>query len=137
MGPEPVPASDTAVDLTADLARLRELIAEAPITEARTFVKGLEQRWPESAEVQHFARVLAPPVVRTVSGAKYRARDLSPEFDWLRKHADTYPGCWLALQGGRLLGANRELKALLAEIHGLPESESAFLHFQPPSKEPS
>jgi hypothetical protein len=111
------------------------LIAEAPIAEARAFAAELQQRWPESEEVQHFMRVLAPPVVSELSGDRYRARDLTPELDWLREHAAGYTGCWLALQGGRLLGANRELKALLDEIRDLPDSSNAFLHFQPLTEE--
>jgi len=136
MESQTVANNDSTAALAADLAQLNDLIANAPINEARAFVSELQQRWPESEEVAYFARVLAPPVVRGVSGEKYRARDLSAEIEWLREHATEYPGSWLALAGGQLLGSHRELKALLAEIRGIPEAESALLHFQPGSQEP-
>jgi hypothetical protein len=52
----------------------------------------------------------APPTVKTVSIVD---RSRGAEFDWLRAHAREYPGQWVALDGGRLLGVAPDLKELL------------------------
>src|SRR5262245_31299314 len=87
----------------ATLKHLGALIGEGAVEEARALVKELEARWPDSPRVQHFARVLAPPVVRVRPGSG-RSRDR--EFAWLREHAHEYPDCWLALLGDQLIAAD-------------------------------
>src|SRR5438128_4881586 len=86
-----------------DVARLQSLLTQGKVEEARCLVKELEARWPESDLIRHFARVLAPPVARVVAGRKAMTREQSrKESDWLREHADDYPGWWVILHEGRL-----------------------------------
>ena len=111
-----------------DVARLVRMIEQEDVEGARSFVKELEQRWPDSPSVRHFARVLAPPVVRVIPGATGRVRDR--EDAWLREHAREYPGCWLAVLEDRLIGADPSLGALLAKVRQTPGAEFALFHFQ-------
>jgi hypothetical protein len=115
--------------LADDLARLRAFLEREDVEGAREFIKELEQRWPDSDRVRHFARVLAPPKVRIVPGA--RGRPLHKEHDWLRAHARKYPDCWLAVFEDRLIAANRDLGAVLATVRQTPGAEDSLLYFQP------
>src|SRR5687768_12774189 len=99
-----VRASEAPPELTADLARLREMVEQSDVEGARAFVKELEQRWPDSKKVQHWARVLAPPVARVLRGV--RGRPLDKERAWIREHGREYPGCWLAVLGDQLIAAD-------------------------------
>jgi hypothetical protein len=131
LGPKPTAAEPASAALAEDLARLCELIATAPILEARAFVKELQQRWPESAEVAHWARVLAPPVARRVRSAGPRPKDRELEFGWLREHAGEYPGCWLAVLDDRLLAADPELRVVTEQVRSMLGADQALFHFQP------
>jgi hypothetical protein len=134
IGPDQVPPRDAAGELAADLARLRELIAEAPIAEARAFVSELQQRWPQSAEVQHFVRVLAPPVVRRVSPTGPRPKVRDREFAWLREHGAEHPGCWLAVLDDELVAADPQLRVVIEKVRATPGKDQALLHFEPRRK---
>jgi hypothetical protein len=129
--PNPTTAEPAVAPLAEDLARLCELIANAPIREARAFAKELQQRWPESAEVAHWARVLAPPVARRVRPVGPRPKDRELEFGWLREHAGEYPGCWLAVLDDRLLAADPELRVVTEHVRSMPGADQALFHFQP------
>jgi hypothetical protein len=132
--PKPAAGDAPAGALAADLARLTDLIAKAPIRDARAFVEELQQRWPEAAEVAHWARVLGPPVVRRVRPAGPRPKPREREFGWLREHAGEYPGCWLAVLDDRLLAADPELQVVLEEVRSMPGTDQALFHFQPQPK---
>ena len=59
------------------------------------------------------ADVLAPAQVKAVSIVD-RPRD--GEYAWLREHGSEYAGQWVALDGGRLLGAAAKLNDLLRQL---------------------
>jgi hypothetical protein len=126
------PAAPPAVDpppLTADLDRLRSMVEHEDVEGARAFVKELEQRWPDSHRVRHWASVLAPPVARRVPGPP--GRSLAREHAWIREHGREHPGCWLAVLEDRLLDADPHLGALLARLREIPGGREALLHLQP------
>jgi hypothetical protein len=58
---ETVTVLDHEQALKADLTRLGRLLEIGDVEGARSFVKELEGRWPESERVRHYVRVLAPP----------------------------------------------------------------------------
>jgi hypothetical protein len=115
--------------LVEDLARLRELLEQGAVEEARAFVKEIEKEWPDSQRVRHFARVLAPPIASVRRGE--RGRSLEREHAWLREHAREYPGCWLAVWEDRLIAADPDLNVVIATARRMPGAEHALLHFQP------
>jgi hypothetical protein len=126
---EPVPALNPEAELSDDLNRLRSLLEQGDVEGARSFVKELEAKWPESPRVQHFAHVLAPPefLGRRPGGG----RSLKPEHDWLRAHAREYPGCWLAIHGDRLIAADPDLDIVLDAMERASDLVDPLLHFQP------
>src|SRR5262249_325544 len=95
---------DDPAELSADLARLRELLERQDLAGARAWVDQLQQQWPDSDRVQHFSRILTRPAVTLQREQPKRSRDL--EYRWLRDHADEHPACWLAALGGELRAAD-------------------------------
>lgn len=118
-----------APELTAALERLRNLVGSSSIEEARSFARELARRWGTSEEVQYWTHVLAPPIVRVRHGE--RGRSLDRERAWLRLHAASYPGCWLALLGDQMVAADPDLGVVLRTVRQTPGAEQALLHFEP------
>lgn len=58
-------------------------------------------RYPEHAELQKLARLLAPPRVIGHSPAR---PDLRANHEWMKREANAYRGKWIALRNGELLG---------------------------------
>jgi hypothetical protein len=122
------PAAEAPPELTEDLARLRDMVEQSDVDGARAFVKELEQRWPNSQKAQHRARVLAPPVARSLRGVKGRSPD--KERAWLREHGKEYPGCWLAVLGDPLIAADPDAWVVLKKVRETSGAGSALLHLQ-------
>lgn len=68
------------------------------------------QQYPSHAELQKYARVLAPP--------KLIRRNLPPDptlganHNWIKQHGDAYRGKWIALRNGQLLATADSFNAL-------------------------
>ena|SRR5947209_4606799 len=123
---------DDNLQHSQDLARLQALLTRGRVEEARSFVKELEARWPESDLVRGFARVLAPPVARVTKGREGMTREQSrTESAWLREHAREYPGCWVILLEDRLIAAHPELRAAVEEADRHLGRELGSLYFVP------
>lgn len=145
MRPEPVPHSaqpagvstsevageDRQEALQADLAHLRGLLERGDVEGARAWVKELANEWPDSGDVRHYTRVLAPPLVSVRRG--HRGPSRQRERAWLRAHAREYPGQWLAVLADRLVAADPDLSLVLAVVRKLPDTQRPLLHFQPES----
>ncbi len=116
-------------DLAADLQRLRDLLEQDRVPEARVFVKELEQRWPDAERVGHYARVLAPPVSRGRPDIPARPRDR--ERQWLKEHAHEYPGCWLAVFEDRLIAADPDYGQAVTQARDVLGNEPALMFHQP------
>ena len=117
--------------LAADLQHLRALLEGVRITEARRFVKELEQRWPEAERVQHYARVLEPPKVRMRPDIP--ARSSEREWKWLEQHGHEYPGCWLAIHEDRLIAADPDRRIVRERAERALGEETYLLFHQPGS----
>jgi hypothetical protein len=126
---EAVITADRKAALADDLARLRALVEASRVEEARSLIKQLEIQWPESEEVQHFARVLAPPRARRIAGGP--TRSLERENRWIRAHAREYPGCWIAVVGDRFVAADPELARVMEIVEQDNTVVDPLLHFQP------
>lgn len=119
--------------MARDLARLRELLENGSVEEARRLVSALERRWPDAERVRHFVQVLAPPVASVRPDLRWRPLDR--ERAWIREHAASYPGRWLAVLEDRLIAADPSLRVVLTTVRQTPGGEGALLHFQPGSVE--
>ena len=113
-----------------EVDRLQSLLSGGKVEEARRFSRELEGRWPDSDLVRRFARVLAPPVARVVQGKKGISREQTQmESAWLRDHAREYQGCWVILDGDRLIAAHPRLRAAIEEADRQVGSELGSLHY--------
>lgn len=114
-------------ELGSALDRLRMLVEERPIAEARAFVQQLSQQWPEDPTVRYWARVLAPPTTRKITGMRHPPLD--QEHAWLREHAHEHPGCWLAVLGDRLVAADPSFQEVMRVVRQTPGG-AALLYYQ-------
>jgi hypothetical protein len=123
-------ARSDGTDLENALEHLRRFLAEGNVEGARLVARELERRWPESDDVQYWARVLAPPKTRVRHGE--RGRPVDRERAWLSQHSGEYPGCWLAVFGDELIAADPDLGTVLQTVRQTPGAENAVLYYQPP-----
>src|SRR4051812_30816229 len=98
-----------------DLAELKRLIEEGRVEDARRLAPALAARWPQSASIQHFARVLEPP--RAIPTPPLPpGRSFDRDVAWLRAHAREYPGCWIATFEDELIAADPSLKDVVRKV---------------------
>ena len=90
-------APSTGLGRALDLALGLDLVAQAS-----ELAQLGATRFPDDSQLVQAARVLAPPVVRTLQ--RERAGDLHASQDWLRDHAEPYRGQWVVVREGQLLG---------------------------------
>ncbi len=114
--------------LEAEVASLKEQALTAPvvhlvnagrIAEARQLVRLLLQAAPSSG-LSSWEQVLAPPVVHAEAAAT--GVRLARSAEWLRAHAETHAGQWVALRDGVLIDADVSrvtLQRRLAQGSGL------------------
>lgn len=124
---------ETQNSLEAALDRLKDLVEGSRVSEARAFVGMLEARWPDSPRVQHWARVLAPP--RVIPGPDIKGRSLRREHDWLRDHANEYPGQWVSVYEDRLVASGPDLQEVVARTREAIGQKSALLSLVPERSE--
>ena len=77
---------------------------------ARNLAAQAAVRYPDDADLQKYARVLAPPRVLRSDAPPHPG--LRANRDWLMTCGDKYRGQWVALRQGKLLGAADSLAAL-------------------------
>jgi len=129
-------AAQAERELAEDLERLRGLVEAGRVEDARRLAPELAAKWPESPALQHFARVLEPPRILP-SRPEAPDRRFDRDYQWLREHAAEYPGCWIATYEDRLIAADPDVERVLAEVRETldTERETAFLHYQPATRE--
>jgi hypothetical protein len=115
--------------LQATLARLRLLLGEGAVSEARALVQEAQRHWPDSPLVQKWARLLEPPQARVCQGMGAPPRP--QEYAWLREHAHEHSAQWLALLGDTLIAADADLTRVLETVRGTGRARDILLHFQP------
>jgi hypothetical protein len=118
--------------LEEDIRRLKRLIEESDVEEARRLSRELASRWPQSETIQHFARVLQPPrVIPSAPGP--RSRSFAADRAWLKEHAREYPGCWIATLGDRLIAAHPNVNSVIESVEKAVDltRELPLLHFGP------
>jgi hypothetical protein len=127
---EPGPGDERDA-LLQRLSQLRDDVSGGRIEKARAAIQDLAALWPDSARVQYWARVLAPPTAAAAPGPDPRSGPLEHERAWLKEHAREYPGCWLAVYEDRLIAADPDLEVVLAAAGQCPEGEHALLYQEP------
>jgi hypothetical protein len=122
---------DTAAEQSIQemLTRLRYLLEEGAVAEARALIHEAQQRWPDAPQVQRWARLLEPPQARIHKGTQRQQR--SQEYAWLRDHAHAYPAQWLAVLGDTLIAVDADLARVLEISRKTGHAQEVLLHFQP------
>lgn len=116
-------------ELVELLDRLRILLAQGEVEDARRLAVQAAKQWPEDAAARHWARVLAPP--RVVGTRPATGRSLEREYRWLGEHSREHPGCWLAVDGDQLLAVDRDLDRVLDTLRQLGDASDPLLHYEP------
>jgi hypothetical protein len=102
--------------------RIRSLVEEGRILEARDLLKTAGDQVPAESNLR---RILGSP---RVSKSDILDVDRSPEFRWLKKHAEEYQGQWVALVEENLVASSATLKELLDQLDGLRFERQPLLH---------
>lgn len=96
------------------IAAIQLALAAGAHLAARHLALEAAQRFPDHAEIQKFAHVLAPPSV--TKSTLPADPSVKANRDWLSTHGDSYRGQWVVLKNGQLLGAAAAPDALNAEV---------------------
>ncbi len=109
----------------ADLIRM--MIEQDQVKGARRLLEAALRQSPDSPELEHWRRVLAPPrVVSLWNGPSGRNR--TNEMKWLASESEAHRGRWVALDGDRLLASAESLKDLLAEVRAMDPLPDPLIH---------
>ena len=116
--PHPPDASlDVATSTPDDLVHaIRQALEAGEAGRARQLALEGAQRYPAHAELQHYARVLAPPTTRVVPASPASRASVKANGAWLQAHRTVYRGRWVALRDGVLVRAADSFEALVADV---------------------
>lgn len=105
--------------------RIRSLIAEERISNARDWADVALRQHPDSEELKRLREALYP------SGATRRQLPDSShrsDMEWLSRHQEEHRGKWVALLDGRLVAGDADLKVLMAAISALGSDRRPLIH---------
>lgn len=102
--------------------QIRSLLAEGQIWEAQKLFNTSGDLLPADSKLRE---VLSPPRIRR---SNVKGVDRSPEFHWLKTHADAHQGEWVALVGEDLVASSDSLKELLAKLDQLRFEREPLVH---------
>ncbi|HKV39788.1 MAG TPA: hypothetical protein VJX67_11295 [Blastocatellia bacterium] len=113
--------ADRLADLSFDdLSRedfirlIRTALKAGAHMDARRLSEWAARRYPDDPEVEKYAWVLSPP--RIISSSLPPDSGVEANQAWLEVHAGEYPGQWVALRAGELLGVAPSVKELAAIV---------------------
>lgn len=107
-------------DQTAYGARIRALIEEDRVAQARALVSQALEANPCDTELLSLRDVLQPPRSKP---RRVTDRNRTAEFEWIVANRDAYRGRWVALQGAELVAdahSFKELQGQLKRVKGAP-----------------
>ena len=110
--------NETPDDMIHAIKRAFEI--DAPRLAERLAREGAD-RYPEHAELQNYARVLAPPTVRVSPSTPESRAAVKANAKWLKAHRHEYLGNWIALKDGELLhlaSTFDDLRAAVGDVRG-------------------
>jgi hypothetical protein len=81
---------------------------------ARHLAQEGAERYPAHAELQKYARLLAPP--RVIQRNLPPRPDLRTNHDWMKRQGPAYRGQWVALRDGQLLATADTFDALAQKV---------------------
>lgn len=72
------------------------------------------QHFPDHAELQKYAYILAPPKVTVVP--RDPSRDVRADREWLKQNRAEYRGRWVAIKNGQLLAVGNSYDEVRAQV---------------------
>lgn len=102
--------------------RIRSLVEEGQIYEAMKLLETAGALVPANSEIRE---ILGPPRIKR---SDKRGVDRSAEFRWIKTHAASYQGKWVALVEETLVASSNSLKELLVQIDQLQFERRPLIH---------
>jgi hypothetical protein len=107
------------------IAVVRDLLQREQITAARRLLNLLPADMLDDPAMMRLRRALAAPVVCV---SEHRDVERGDEYEWLREHAGSYRGQWVALAGNRLVASAPTLRELRARLSAETVDRPPLLH---------
>ena len=120
--------TERPLDVAEAIKQIAELLEHSDVEGARRAAREAQRLWPDHPRVQYWARVLQPPRVLGLRPAT--GQTLAQDRHWLREHAAEYPGCWLAVKGGRLIAVGRNPREVMAAVAEAGLESPPLVHYQ-------
>ncbi|HEX4961179.1 MAG TPA: hypothetical protein VF173_10110 [Thermoanaerobaculia bacterium] len=102
--------------------RIRSLVEQGEIFEARQLLDSAGELVPAESKIRE---ILSPPRVKQ---SERRDVDRSPEFRWIKMHAASHQGKWVALVEERLVASSDSLRELLGQIDQMQFDRRPLIH---------
>jgi hypothetical protein len=112
-------------ETTLTLARIRELLENERVSEARSVLHEALLNQPQDEELQRLRTVLAPPKVRRSSALDV---DRTKDFQWLSENGAKHRGYWVAVYDGELVSEAASLDELLGRVSELALARAPLIH---------
>lgn len=108
-----------------ELNRIRALLSEGLLRDARTVVAEAQRRFPNNEALYALSKLTAPSKA-TRSAVRFPRRE--EELRWLDKHREQYKGRWVALLGNELIASADTMKQLLDAVTAKNIEGSPLIH---------
>lgn len=108
-----------------DLNRVRALLSEGLLRDARAVVAETLRRFPNNEALYALSKLTAPSKA-TRSAVRFPRRE--EELRWLDEHRDQYKGRWVALLGNELIASADTMKQLLDAVAAKNIEGSPLIH---------
>lgn len=95
---------------TLELGRIRTLLSEGLLREARAVIAEALKRFPSDESLFALSKLTALQKATRVA-EKFQPRN--QEFQWLDEHRDAYKGKWVALLGNEMVASGDTMKQVL------------------------
>ena len=102
--------------------QIRSLLEGGRISEARSLLETAGKIVPSESRIRE---ILSPPRVQQ---SDRRDVDRSAEFRWIKAHAASHQGKWVALVEEKLVASSDSLKELLVQIDQLQFDRRPLIH---------
>lgn len=120
-----LPDGQAAAPDAAAVERIRQLLGEGRLQDARRLTAQALRSHPGHAGLLGLERTIAPGRVEPRPG---RYPDRRAELAWIAQNRDRYPGKWVALVGDRVIAIEDDAGVLLKKLRQQGVAETPLVH---------
>ncbi len=113
----------------AALGRIRHLLEQERISEARHLLQVALNAQPQGASNQELLRLRALLAAPEVRKSPLIDADRTKDHQWLATNGAQHRGRWVAIREGELVAEASSLEELLRSVRLLGDSPSPLIHF--------